>query len=178
MAEWQLNNDKTPFTRNYNKTEDFADQAIKIALQAKKNAIKNKADLQNEIEKTIANLRVTVSYIESVKDKLPLNHSVRKKFTPVLLKLDEAESAFKRNNLTSAKKELEKLVITIEEIKKELQIYLIIILKILQMGRLDSEMKQWSKNNGAVSLVVEKFSKKCIVYKSGKKIKEYNVNWV
>jgi murein L,D-transpeptidase YafK len=43
-------------------------------------------------------------------------------------------------------------------------------------------MISWSKTNASVSLVVEKFSRKCIVYKSGKKIREFDVelgvNWL
>jgi murein L,D-transpeptidase YafK len=43
-------------------------------------------------------------------------------------------------------------------------------------------MKQWSKTHSSVSLVVDKFSRKCIVYKSGKIIREFDVelgiNWL
>jgi murein L,D-transpeptidase YafK len=43
-------------------------------------------------------------------------------------------------------------------------------------------MRRLSKNGNSTSIVVDKFSKKCIVYKSGKKYKEFEVelgmNWL
>ncbi|OFY44246.1 MAG: hypothetical protein A2X18_01140 [Bacteroidetes bacterium GWF2_40_14] len=183
MNEWKENNGKSPIVRNYEKTIVFADLAIVNAIKAKKNAIKRKVELRKEVEKGIASLRVSINYIETAKEKLPVNHSVWKKYTPVALKLDEVESAFKRNDLTSAKKGLDSIYSAIDQIKKEtkelLENYFSSYDKWI---KLDAEMRHLSRVNNSVSLVVEKFSRRCIVYKSGRKIKEYSVelgvNWL
>lgn len=183
MNEWKENNSKTPIIRNYEKTESLANLAIENAIKARENAIKRKNELRKEIGKSIATLRVSVNYIETVKEKLPSNHNVWKKFTPAVLKLDEVESAFNRNDFTSAKKNLESLTYSIEEIKRQtIELLDNYFSSYPDWLKLDAEMRQWSKINGSVSLLVDKFSRKCIVYKSGKKVKEFNVelgvNWL
>ncbi len=183
MNEWKVNNGKSPIVRNYEKTIIFADLAIVNAVKAKKNAIKRKQELQAEIEKRIASLRESINYIETAKEKLPVNHSVWKKYTPVALKLDEVESAFKRNDLTSAKKGLDFIYSSIDKIKEETKELLENYFSSFdEWIRLDAEMRRLSRINNSVTLVVEKFSRRCIVYKSGRKIKEYSVelgvNWL
>ncbi len=183
MNEWKENNSKSPIVRNYDKAIVFADLAIVNAVKAKKNSIEKKIKLRKEIESGIASLRVSIKYIETAKEKLPVNHAVWKKYTPVAIKLDEVESAFKRNDLTSAKKGLDSIFSIIgqiqEETKKLLEDY---FSSYNEWLRLDAEMRRLSKINNTVSLVVDKFSRRCIVYKAGKKIKEYSVelgvNWL
>jgi len=183
MNAWKENNTKTPIVRDYDKTEILADLAIENAVKAKKSAIKRKNELRKELEKSIAALRISVDYIKSIKEKLPINHNVWKKFTPAVLKLDEVESAFNRNDLISAKNNLVSLANSIEEIRRKttelLENY---FSRYPEWIKLDSEMRLWSKLNGMVSLVVDKFSRRCIVYKNGKKIDEFKVelgvNWL
>jgi len=183
MNAWKENNTKTPLVRDYDKTEILADLAIENAIKAKKNAIKRKDELHKELERSIATLRISVNYIKTIKEKLPINHNVWKKFTPAVLKLDEVESAFNRNDLISAKNNLLSLAESIEEIRH-------ITTELLENYfnrypdwiKLDAEMRQWSKQYSTVSLVVDKFSRRIIVYKNGKKIDSYNVelgvNWL
>jgi len=183
MNEWKENNGKSPIVRNYEKTIVFADLAIVNAIKAKKNAIKRKLELRKEIEKGIASLRESIKYIETAKEKLPINHSVWKKYTPVALKLDEVESAFKRNDLTSAKKGMDSISSLIDQIRKETKELLENYFSSYdEWIKLDAEMRRLSRINNSVSLVVEKFTRRCIVYKSGRKIKEFSVelgvNWL
>jgi hypothetical protein len=183
MNEWKENNKKNPVVRNYDKTETFADLAIITALKARKNAIVKKVQLHKEIGKSIENLRASVKYIETVKEKLPINHNVWKKFTPAVLDLNEIESAYKRNDLMSAQSNLAFLTDRMEEIKRQttelLDNY---FTSYPDWLKLDAEVRQQSKATGSVGLLIDKFSRKCIVYKSGKKIKEFNVelgvNWL
>jgi len=183
MDDWKVNNDKSPLFRNYEKSVRSSSEAITIAEEAKKKAVKVKAELHEYIKKSLENLRISLGYIESVKEKLPLNHSLRKRVTPVLLKLDEAEAAYKRDDLITARNIIDSINNNIEKLRKQTTSLLDdYFSSYTEWLRLNEEMKQWSKNNSSVSLVVEKFSRKCIVYKSGKKIREFEVelgvNWL
>ncbi|HBG24268.1 MAG: hypothetical protein A2X17_08205 [Bacteroidetes bacterium GWF2_41_61] len=183
MDEWKLNNEKSAIVRNYSKAIVFADLAIKTAKSAGEEAKKVKEKLLKELGVNIAALKVSVSYIEQATSKLPLNHNIRKKLTPYLMKLNEVESAFNRNDLLSAKKGIEKIKTNIEVLKKQTtELLREYFSSYSKWVKLDQDMKQWSKNNNSISLVVDKFSKRCIVYKSGKKLREFEVelglNWL
>lgn len=183
MDEWKLNNEKNAILRNYSKTIVYADLAIKTAGEAKADAIKRKQELTIEIQAGIKLLKESVNYIEQATGKLPLNHNIRKRLTPFIMKLNELESAYEREDLLSAKKTIETIKTNIEALKKQTTNLLNEYFESYpRWVRLDQEMKQWSKNTGGVSLVVDKFSKRCIVYKAGKVLREYEVelglNWL
>ncbi|MHC1780277.1 MAG: L,D-transpeptidase family protein [Bacteroidales bacterium] len=183
MDEWKLNNEKNAILRNYSKTIVYADLAIKRAGEAKEDAIKRKQELTIEIQAGIKLLKESVNYIEQATGKLPLNHNIRKRLTPFIMKLNELESAYEREDLLSAKKTIETIKTNIEALKRQTTNLLNEYFESFpRWVRLDQEMKQWSKNTGGVSLVVDKFSKRCIVYKAGKVLKEYEVelglNWL
>lgn len=183
MTDWKENNDKTPIARNYDRTITLADSAIANAQNALKNSIQRKKEFRKEIESTLPVLRSKIAFIKTAKEKLPLNHNVWKKFTPAILKMEEVESAFKRNDLFSAKKNLESLTVSVNEIEKQTtQLLTNYFGSYPEWLKLDAEMRQRSKANGSVSILVDKFSKKCIVYKSGRKIREFDVelgiNWL
>jgi lipoprotein-anchoring transpeptidase ErfK/SrfK len=183
MHQWKENNDKNPILRDYDKALKAATEAVSMADEARRNSLKTKAELQKYLRENLDDLRRALSYIETVKDKLPMNHSVRKRVTPVLMKLDEAESAYKRDDLITAQKIVDSIHANIAKLKDQTADLLDNYFKSYpEWIRLNQEMINWSKTNASVSLVVEKFSRKCIVYKSGKKIREFDVelgvNWL
>ncbi len=183
MADWQLNNSKNPVRRNYSKTSVLAKKAIEFAKEAQTRAIESKKELHVRIVSSLKDLRESAKFIEMITGKLPLNHGIRKKLTPAKLKLDEIESAFNRHDLMAAKKYLESNQKTISELKKQtLELLTDYFSGFNQWQRDKEEMRQWSLKNNSVSLVVDKFSRKCYVYNAGKVIKEIEVelgvNWL
>ncbi len=183
MNDWKGNNEKTSIARNYERTIILADSAIANAQNALKNSIQRKKEFRKEIENSLPILRKKIAFIKAAKEKMPVNHSVWTKFTPVILKMEEIESAFKRNDLFSSQKNLKSLTASVNEIEKQTVSLLSNYFSSYPSWlRLDAEMRQRSKTNGSTSILIEKFSKKCIVYKSGKKIREFNIelgiNWL
>lgn len=183
MNEWKANNDKTSILRDYQRTIDLANRAIVNAGKARMNAIKRKGELHKEIETSLKSLMINARFIETVTGKLPVNHGIRKKFTPVKLKLDEIQAAFNRNDLISARKELTSTQKSITSLKQQatdiIRDYFSSYPEWLQHNE---QMRQWSAKHRGVSLLVDKFSRRCIVYKSGKNVKEFEVelgvNWL
>ncbi len=183
MIEWKENNNKNAISRNYEKTIILADSAIANAHIAIQNSIEKRKEYKEEIENSLPSLREKIAYIKSIKEKMPVTHNVWSKFTHVILKMEETESAFKRGDLFSAQKNIQSLNSSVNEIEKQTTILLNNYFSSYNDWiKLDKEMRQKSIASGAVTLVVDKFSRKCIVYKSGAKFKEYDielgVNWL
>lgn len=183
MAEWKINNQKSAIFRDYGKIISLAKSATESAKKAKEEAVKIKKELTEEIESGIVSLKKSVEYIAVVKDKLPNNHSIRKRSTPLSIKLDEIEQAYRRGDLLSAKKSIDEIKKSAERLRRESEeIIDEYFSSYSRWVALDNEMRIWSKNNGGVSLVVDKFARKCIVYKGGKKLREFyvelGVNWL
>jgi hypothetical protein len=183
MKAWEKNNNKSKILRDFNGISKLANRSLELAIKAKETSIEKRKKLRSEIKQNLIELKSSADYIERATNKLPLNHGIRNKLTPAKLKLEECESAYNRNDLLAAKKSLDNAKSSIEKLKKQTS-------EILEnyfsnytfWVKTDEEMKQWSKTNSSVSIVVDKFSRICKVYKSGKKIKEFEVelgvNWL
>ena len=183
MNNWKINNNKNALSRNYEQTIILAHSAITNAQQAINNSIQRKKEYRKEIETCLPTLRKKIAFIKSVKEKMPVNHTVWNKFTPIILKMEETESAFKRNDLLSAKKNLKTLTDSVNEIEKQTTNLINNYFNSYnEWINLDKEIRQKSITTGSITIVVDKFSRKCIVYKYGKKHKEYDIelgiNWL
>ncbi len=184
MEEWRLNNEKSRLFRSYEKAEEYAQHAIEEAVKARKSAIITKKELKRATESTLAELRKSISYIQLVTSKLPINHNIRKRATPFTLKLNEAEQAYRRDDLLNTVRILDSITPGIEKLKKTTSTLLEDYFRDYpEWIKLDKEMRQLSASRGGgVTIVVDKFSRRCIVYKSGKKYREFDVelgvNWL
>lgn len=183
MGEWKANNEKYPIKRNYSKAETLAKLAIDKAKEAKSNAIKQKRELKAELENSITTIKSDLKYVEFITSQLPLNHKIRSNLTPMLITLLEGEQAYNRNDFilsTEKLKSIESKSVEIKNLANSIvEEYFSDYSKWI---KLDEEMQSWSKTNKSTSLVIDKFSRKCIVYKNGKKVNEFNVelgqNWL
>lgn len=183
MEEWNLANGKSPMLRNFSIASSKADMAIEKAKIAIKQAEQKKADLQKSIKPKIAALKKTFSFLEYAINLFPFSSNIRTDVTSAAITLNEAEMAFSRKDYLMATEKLASIqTITPhleENIRGQLETY---FSSYQHWLALNEEMKLWSKKNKTVSLVVDKFARKCIVYKSGQKHREFEVelgiNWL
>jgi murein L,D-transpeptidase YafK len=169
--------------RKFKKTSTLAELAIENAKIARINAQKRRSELTVEVEKNITELKKKLKYVEFATSILPLNHNIRKQLTPISIILSEAEMAYNRRNLIMSMnkiKEISQKVVDLNQITIDLlNDY---FKDYNKWVNLNDEMRKWSKTNNSVSLVIDKFSRTCIVYKAGSKYKEFNVelsvNWL
>ncbi len=183
MSEWKSNNGKYPIARNYSRTETLANLAIDNARIAKNNAIKRKRDLKIDIENSIHSIKSELKYVELITSILPVNHKLRSNLTPLLITLLESEQAYSRNDFLLAKEKIRSIESKSMKVKNlAVSIVEDYFSDYPKWIKLDEEMKAWSKKNKSTSVVIDKFSRKCIVYKSGRKTNEFNVelgqNWL
>ncbi len=183
MEEWNLANGKSPMLRNFSEASSKADMAIENAKIAFKKAEEKKMDLQKSLKPEIAALKKTFTYLEFAIGLFPLNSDIRTRVTSAAITLNEAEMAFTRQDYIVATEKLASIKTTTanleEKTRRLLEAY---FSNYHHWLSLNEEMKVWSKKNKAVSIVVDKFSRKCTVYKSGKKYKEFavelGINWL
>jgi L,D-peptidoglycan transpeptidase YkuD (ErfK/YbiS/YcfS/YnhG family) len=183
MLEWKTSNEKTQILRNFGKSSSLADKAIANAEVAVKKAKKTKAELEEKSAKEIALLKQELAYIEFACNKFPLESSIRKEVTPISIKLQEAEMAYSRNDFPKSMEKIEAINTKVHTISKKINQLLVNYFENFDgWVKLDKEMKELSKTQNTICLVVDKFSRKCIVYKAGKKHKEIEVelgvNWL
>jgi len=183
LLEWQIQNEKPIALRKFDKLSKDIDEANELAELSYKNSKKNRIKLQHELSSSISELKEISNKTQMLSNKLPLNHKIRERLTPAIFKLSEAEAAFNRENLTLSKKKIEEVRPIINNLQK-------ITTEILNeyfndfeiWKRLNEEMISISKRNRSASLVIDKFSRKCYVYKSGKLILDFDVelgkNWL
>jgi len=183
MEEWNLANGQSPMLRNFGKASSKADMAIDNAKIAIKKAEEKKTNLQKTIKPEIAALKKTFTYLKFAISLFPLNNDIRTRVTSAAITLDEAEMAFARKDFLMATEKIESITTTTADLEEKtrglLEAYFSSYNHWLS---LNDEMKEWSRKKKAVSIVVDKFSRKCIVYKSGKKYKtfevELGINWL
>jgi hypothetical protein len=183
MENWKLNNDKTSLFRKFDETNVLADLAIENAKISRTKAIQRKNQIKGEVERNISDFKIKLNYVEFATSKLPLNHNIRKNLTPITIILNEAEMAYARNNLITARDRLESISQKVDNLNKKTTNLLDDYFKDYNKWvDLNEAMRKWSKENNSVSLVVDKFSRTCTVYKAGKILREFNVelsvNWL
>ncbi len=183
MLLWNKNNMKSSILRDYDSVLLYAKNTIQLGGEAAVHSREKKLLLKKEIELDLAHLTAILQYITELTGKLPLNHHLRKKTTPLFLMLKQAQSAYDRDSLISADAILNKVNKSVESVKDEASNLLEEYFNSYPVWiKLDSDMRQWSAKHSASALVIDKFSRKCIVYRSGKKIREFDVelgiNWL
>jgi hypothetical protein len=183
IAEWKVSNEQSPVFRNFRKASHMADMTIENAAIAINNAQKRKAELHEKVKTELSTIKEALIAVEYASGKFPLNHNIDKELTQLSIKHNEAEMAFSRSDLLFAADKLESIktkVFDLEE--KSYTILEVYFSSYRKWVLLNDEMKDWSKKHNSVSIVVDKFSRKCTVYKSGKKYRDFNVelgiNWV
>jgi aromatic ring-cleaving dioxygenase len=183
ITEWKLSNEQSPIFRNFRKAASLADMAIENAEIAINNAHERKIELRKRVKNEMAPLKKSLFYVEFAANKFPLNNTIRKEFTGLSIKLHEAEMALSRDELLTAFDKVESIKAKVVGLKEKTRLLLVGYFSNYDTWLLlNEEMKDWSKKQKVVSIVVDKFARKCTVYRAGKKYKEFNVelgvNWL
>ena len=183
MLSWQKENERFIFFRNYEKVASFAELSTMKAEQAAKVSRNNLADLNVTLRQKIDTLNKLVERINKVFATYPLSPEVWKRISRGKMLLKESEVAFKKGQLNQAEWKISDsetlLTDSYENANSHLKEYF----------NSFPVWKKWvdktileSKQNQSYSIIIDKYSRKCLVYYSGAKKYEYKVelgkNWV
>ncbi len=183
MMCWRKENSRFIYKRDYNKISVYAGMAVNKARQASENSQLTAVNLKTGLEQKVKTLNVLVSDLARRFNNYPLTSETREKISKGKSFLKESEIEYQRGQYKLAEEKITEaeylLTTSYENANENLKSYF----------RSYPDWKKWvdstiaeSKETGDYSIIVDKFSRKVLVYLSGNKQYEYSAelgkNWV
>lgn len=183
MYYWQKENKRFVYFRNFDRVLSFAELSADKAEEAMKKSKINSGNLQLKLRRQIDTLNQLIKTIDKYFYTYPLSEEVRHNISRGRLLLREAEISFRKGDFIPAGRKAEEsenlLVSSYNTANANLKEYF----------ESFSLWKKWadrtireSRQNSSYAILVDKFSRKCILYKNGSKKHEFTVelgrNWV
>lgn len=183
MINWQKENQRFIFLRNYDKVEEFAGLSARKAEEAMRTSIINASDLNIKLRSKIDTLNKLVNKFSSLFNSYPLSVEVRNKVSKGKLMLKETEVAFDKGDLYQANTKINESELLLTGSYETAMAHL------KEYFNSFPEWEKWaeraireSRQNQTYSIIIDKYSRKCLVYFAGSKKYEFNVelgqNWV
>lgn len=173
FAEWQRQNDKI-FFRTFTRTDSLIRIANALALASVKQANAKKDSLAANTTIRLAFLKKTVAGIKTDMDRLSLQSVNWENFARGEILLLTAEEAFRRQEYAEAIGRIaqgEKLLLQVSRTAQEkLEKYMSNLPKWQEWTRATIEK---SRTQGTIAVIVEKLRARCLLYSSGRLIKEF-----
>ncbi|HEY9115866.1 MAG TPA: L,D-transpeptidase family protein [Bacteroidales bacterium] len=183
ISNWRTQNEEWFFQRDFSRTKNFADLSEKAAREAIKEAIAHEANLSETLSSELTELRKKVKKSQFLFTSFPFNNDLKKNFTRGGMMLSEAELDYQKSDLLNCKTKLARAKNLIDEsVKSAISILKNDFRNYNNWIALKDKTISWSKANGAYACLVDKYNRKCYVYKNGKLYSTYSVelgpNWV
>ncbi len=181
--KWQRQNRRFIYFRNYDEVAEYAGLSEKKAMEATANSSSTSAGMKIRIRQKIRYLNTLSAEIDTLFTTYPLDTEIRNRISKGNLMLKEAEVLFENGDYFRASRKLNDseylLSASYDNASSNLKDYF----------RSYSTWKKWidkaisdSKRSHDYSIIIDKFSRKCLVYKGGKMKYEFNAelgtNWV
>lgn len=183
MVSWQKENLRFIFVREYSRVEKFAKLSIKKAIQAKENSKLSSFSYKKKLKTKVNYLNSLAKDINTFFNRYPLSTDVRNKIASGKMLLREGEICYRKGEFIPANRKLNDC----EDLLSSA--YDIAYYDLENYFKAYSQWEKWtktaineSKRNQSYSIIVDKLSKKCIIYHNGIKKHEFDVelgrNWV
>ncbi|HUX56827.1 MAG TPA: L,D-transpeptidase family protein [Bacteroidales bacterium] len=183
MGNWQNENNRFIYFRNFEKVALFAELSTKKASQAAENAVSNSSNLKMKLIQKIDSLNNLISGVNKLFYTYPLTSEIRERISRGKLFLKEAEIAYQEGQYLEANIKISDSELLLmegysyvnENLKEYFQSYPV------WKSWIDKTISD-SKKNRDYSIIVDKFSRKCFIYLNGIKQYEFEadlgLNWV
>jgi len=183
ISNWTAQNEEWFFQRDFSRTKNFADLSEKAARDAITEAVAHEANLSGSLAVELSGLKLKVKKSQFLFKTFPFNKELKNNFTRGEMLLSEADLDYKSNDLLSCKTKVARATALIDEsiksakstLKNEFRNYNTWL-------EIKDKTINWSKQNGSYACLVDKYNRKCYLYKSGKLVSTYSVelgpNWV
>jgi len=183
MINWQRENERFIFFRDYDRVLEFANLTAEKALQATESSISNTSTLREKAAQKIDTLNKLVDEINKLFNAYPLESETRDRISRGKMLLEEAEINFSKGHYLQANRVIADseylLESSFETASENLKNYF----KSFKQWKtwIDKTIKD-SRRSGSYSIIIDKFSRKLYVYQKGVKKMEFNAelgkNWV
>jgi hypothetical protein len=183
MVNWEKQNERFIYFRDYDKVAMFAELSAKKANQAAENSLSSTSNLKIKLKQKIETLNDLISEINKLFTTYPLTSETRSRISKGKMLLSEAEVAFGKGQYMQANRKMTDseylLTSSYEDATANLKNYF----------KSYSVWKNWadktineSKKNRDYSIIIDKFSRNFFVYLNGNKKYEFEAelgkNWV
>lgn len=183
FVNWQRQNKRFIFFRDYDRVLMFANLSVEKADQASENSINSTLNLKIKLNQKIDTLNNLVTEINNLFTSYPLTNEIRSRISKGKILLAEAEIIYKKGQYFQANRKLTDaeylLTYSYDDASSNLKNYF----------KSYPIWKDWvnktindSKINNDYSIIIDKFSRKCFIYLNGIKKWEFDAelgtNWV
>jgi L,D-peptidoglycan transpeptidase YkuD (ErfK/YbiS/YcfS/YnhG family) len=182
MREWDYQNKKYFFSRNFDRVEKLMIEAESLALEASGEATNRKVSAKGLIEKK---LKTTLQELELFEKKfkiLPLSSQTFSSFSKSKMLYTEALGKFKEKDYHEAEKAIKESETQITKINKIARNKLTDYYRDFPIWKRNARRAREMSRNGQIVILVNKFESTCYVLKSEKVIAEYKsefgTNWM
>jgi hypothetical protein len=183
MKEWNSENERSIFFRDYVQARENAILANHFANEAIKNTKTKISNSEESIGIRISLLEKKIKDFDDKYSKFPFNKKDRNELAKSKLLLNEGIIAYKQANYIASKVKLDSVEFSIEILHELYEQHL---------NDYFSQYPQWeqwidqtlsrSKNNNTYCIIVDKFARECILYKKGELLERFDVelgpNWL
>jgi hypothetical protein len=183
LRSWQKENKRFLYFRDYSKVAKLAKLAVKAANQATDNSKFTSSNLKSSLKQKIDALNDLVNNIDEMFTTYPLTAETRNRISKGGMLLKEARIIYQKGHYLEADKKLTEseylLTTSYENANVNLKNY---FKSYPEWKKLAEKTIANSRDSGDYSIIVDKFSRKLIVYLEGTKKYEYSTelgkNWV
>jgi hypothetical protein len=183
LVNWQKQNQRFIFIRDYQKVTEFAELSAEKAKRATENSINNTLSLRSKSGSEIDSLNHLVKEINKLFNNYPLESETRSRISKGKMLLKEAEISYSKQHYLQAARMLNEseylLKTSFETASDNLKNY---FKSYGQWKKLADRTIMESRRSGSYAIIVDKFSRKLYIYQKGNRKKEFNAelgkNWV
>jgi lipoprotein-anchoring transpeptidase ErfK/SrfK len=183
LNEWKYQNDRVFFVRDYDQMISLAKEATDKAREATEMALHIKDSLQSDLSNILKTVSHKLDHFEEYYAHLPLSGTTRQNFTSAKMRYMESKEAYERGDYKQVSVNLDVASQLITKSVAEAHSFLSDYFKDLsKWRRWADETLNWSENNNAYVIIVDKFAHRLYVYHDGKLKKEFRTelgpNWI
>jgi Uncharacterized protein conserved in bacteria len=183
MVNWQKENKRFIYFRHYDRVVMFADLSAKKASQAMDNSISSSSNLKIKLKQKIESLNDLVGQIDELFTTYPLTSEIRNRISKGKLLLKESEIVYNKGQYLLANRKITDSEYLLTESYDNASANLKNYFKSFSIWKkwVDKTLIE-SKKSRDYSIIIDKFSRKCVIYLSGTKKYEFEAelgsNWV
>jgi L,D-peptidoglycan transpeptidase YkuD (ErfK/YbiS/YcfS/YnhG family) len=183
MANWQKENKRFIYFRDYDKVAMFAEISAKKASLAADNSISSTSNLKIKVKQKIDTLNDLVNKINELFATYPLPSEIRNRISKGKMLLAEAEIAYRKTQYLQANRKITDSEYLLTSSNDNATANLKNYFKSYSVWKdwIDKTINE-SEKNCDYSIIIDKFSRKCFVYLNGIKKFEFEAelgkNWV
>jgi L,D-peptidoglycan transpeptidase YkuD (ErfK/YbiS/YcfS/YnhG family) len=176
ISNWKAQNGEWFFLRDFSRTRNFAVLSEKAAREAISGAIAHEASLSESLSADLTRLKAKVKKSQFLFKNFPFEKSLENKFTRGEILLSEAELDYRKEDLLNCKTKVARAEnLIVESIKSAKSILKNDFKNYNKWVDLKNSTINWSEQNASYACLVDKYNRKCYVYRSGKLIYTYTV---